>query len=139
MDVGISKIIVHCSDTPDHLDIGAQTIHNWHLKPPFNFDGIGYHRVIRRDGSIEHGRPEYWTGAHCKGHNTGSLGVCLIGRSQFTPPQMDSLAALIQHWQQHYPIQTITGHRDYDPKKTCPNFNVAQWLKDRKLDHHNTG
>ncbi|MES9814752.1 MAG: N-acetylmuramoyl-L-alanine amidase [Candidatus Thiodiazotropha sp.] len=139
MDVSISKIIVHCSDTPDHWDIGAKEIHAWHLAPPFNFDGIGYHRVIRRDGTIEHGRPDYWSGAHCKGHNTGSLGVCLIGQTQFTAAQMDSLDTLIQQWRRQYPtIKSIAGHRDYNPGKTCPNFDVNQWLKVRKLDgtHH---
>lgn len=133
MDVSISKLIVHCSDTPDHLNIDAQTIHNWHRKPPFTFDGIGYHRVIRRNGTIELGRPEYWTGAHTKGHNTGSLGVCLIGRKHFTPDQMDALAAVIQDWRQRFPIRSVTGHYTYDPHKTCPNFNVEQWLKSRQL------
>lgn len=133
MDVSISKIIIHCSDTPDHLDIGAQTIHAWHRQPPFNFDGIGYHRIIRRDGSIEHGRPEYWNGAHCKGHNKDSLGICLIGRKRFTQQQMNSLAEQIQIWLQRYPIKLICGHCDLDPQKTCPNFNVKAWLKKRKL------
>lgn len=139
MDVSISKIIVHCSDTPDHRDIGAQTIHAWHRQPPFNFDGIGYHRIIRRDAVIEHGRPEYWSGAHCKGHNKGSLGVCLVGRNEFTPGQMDSLAALIQDWCRRYPIRVICGHRDLDPRKTCPNFNVTEWLKNRQLNPNNNG
>ncbi|MCG7980486.1 MAG: N-acetylmuramoyl-L-alanine amidase [gamma proteobacterium symbiont of Clathrolucina costata] len=133
MDVSISKIIIHCSDTPDHLDIGAQTIHAWHRQPPFNFDGIGYHRIIRRNGVIEHGRPEYWNGAHCKGHNKDSLGICLIGRKRFTQQQMNSLAEQIQIWLQRYPIKLICGHCDLDPKKTCPNFNVKAWLKKRKL------
>ncbi|MBT3012062.1 MAG: N-acetylmuramoyl-L-alanine amidase [Candidatus Thiodiazotropha sp. (ex Ctena orbiculata)] len=133
MDVSISKIIIHCSDTPDHLDIGAQTIHAWHRQPPFNFDGIGYHRIIRRNGVIEHGRPEYWNGAHCKGHNKDSLGICLIGRKRFTQQQMNSLAEQIQIWLQRYPIKLICGHRDLDPKKTCPNFNVKAWLEKRKL------
>ena len=48
-----------------------------HLK--FGWDGIGYHKVIKRSGKVENGHPEYWIGAHVKGKNSISLGVCLIG------------------------------------------------------------
>ena len=56
----------------------------------FGWDGIGYHKIILRDGTIENGRPEYWMGAHVKGKNNKSLGVCLIGRNQFTNRQFNS-------------------------------------------------
>ena len=85
----ISTLIVHCSDTPDNMDLRAADIHQMHLD--FGWDGIGYHKVICRDGTVENGRPEYWVGAHAKGINTSSLGVCLIGRKKFNKPQFDSL------------------------------------------------
>ena len=56
----------------------------------FGWNGIGYHKVILRNGEIQDGRPEYWIGAHVKGKNTVSLGVCLIGRDEFTKNQFDS-------------------------------------------------
>ena len=63
----IRLLVVHCSNTPDKEDIGASEIHNMHLS--FGWNGIGYHKIIRRDGQIESGRPEYWIGAHAKGKN----------------------------------------------------------------------
>ena len=53
-----------------------------------------YHKIINRSGKIENGRPEYWMGAHVKGKNNISLGVCLIGRSNFTKKQYSSLKVL---------------------------------------------
>lgn len=81
----IKFLIVHCSDTPDQEDIGALEIHKMHLG--FGWEGIGYHKIIRRNGKIENGRPEYWIGAHVYGKNTQSLGVCLIGKNSFSKKQ----------------------------------------------------
>ena len=53
------------------------------------WDGIGYHKVILRSGIIENGRPEFWIGAHVKGLNKSSLGVCLIGSKIFTDIHTD--------------------------------------------------
>ena len=80
----IKLLIVHCSDTFDTEDIGASEIHKMHLS--FGWDGIGYHKIIRRDGLIENGRPEYWVGAHVYGKNNQSLGVCLIGKKNIIRP-----------------------------------------------------
>jgi N-acetylmuramoyl-L-alanine amidase. len=84
----IKLLIIHCSDTPDELNINAKHIHKMHLD--FGWDGIGYHKVICRNGIVESGRPEYWIGAHVKGKNKNSLGVCLIGRYNFTKKQYNS-------------------------------------------------
>ena len=89
----IEMLVVHCSATPDDDPIGAREIQAMHLG--FGWDGIGYHQVIRRDGTREAGRPEYWQGAHVKGVNDRSLSVCLIGRNEFTDAQMNSLASLL--------------------------------------------
>ena len=62
----------------------------------FGWDGIGYHKVILRSGEIENGRPEYWVGAHVKGENDVSLGVCLIGRDEFTNEQFSSLKKVLE-------------------------------------------
>ena len=78
----IEFLIVHCSDTPDHQNVNAEFIHKMHLDN--GWDGIGYHKVILRSGIIENGRPEFWIGAHVKGLNKSSLGVCLIGSKIFT-------------------------------------------------------
>lgn len=121
----ITKLVVHCSDTPDDRDVTAADIHQWHVQR--SWSGIGYHKVIKRDGTIENGRPEYWPGAHAWGHNSNSLGVCLVGRQEFTPDQLHSLCNILTKWKDKYPLAEICGHTDLDPKKTCPNFDVEEW------------
>ncbi|WP_222937554.1 peptidoglycan recognition protein family protein [Spartinivicinus ruber] len=68
-------------------------LHLWHVQR--NWSGIGYHKVIQRDGAIENGCPEFWPGAHVRGHNRNRLGVCLIGRDEFTLGQLDSLERVL--------------------------------------------
>lgn len=128
----IRYLVVHCSASPDDECIGAREIHEMHLG--FGWHGCGYHRVICRDGTVEQGRPEYWVGAHVYGHNEESLGVCLIGCNSFTDAQMASLQQQLQEWQARYPAALIVGHCDFpETEKTCPNFNVADWCKQHKL------
>ncbi len=74
----INEIIVHCSATPESMDIGVKEIRDWHVNDN-KWDDIGYHFVIRRDGTIECGRSIDKAGAHCKGHNAHSIGMCLVG------------------------------------------------------------
>lgn len=129
----IKHLVVHCSDTPDDEDIKACDIHAMHLG--FGWHGVGYHRVINRDGSIEHGRPDYWQGAHVYGHNEISLGVCLIGRTEFSQAQFDALELVLRQWKETYPNASICGHRDFSyTDKTCPNFDVAKWCASRHID-----
>ena len=125
----IKFLIVHCSDTPDNSNVDAAFIHNMHLKN--GWDGIGYHKVILRSGKIENGRPEFWIGAHVKGLNRASLGVCLIGSTKFTTMQFLSLKKILLNWRKKYPEANILGHRDSTKtQKTCPNFDVIKWCKE---------
>ena len=122
----IKFLIVHCSDTPNNEDIGAKEIHEMHLR--FGWEGIGYHKIIQRDGTIESGRPEFWIGAHTYGLNQKSLGVCLIGSDIFTFNQFSSLRIILDKWKYSYPSAEITGHREViKTSKTCPNFDVKKW------------
>lgn len=130
----IRYLVVHCSATPDDEPIGAREIHAMHLG--FGWHGCGYHRVIKRDGSIEQGRPDYWIGAHVYGHNEESLGVCLIGCDSFTDAQFDSLERVLTEWRERYPGASVCGHCDFaTTEKTCPNFDVAAWLASRQIIH----
>jgi len=125
----IEFLIVHCSDTPDDQDVNAEFIHKMHLDN--GWDGIGYHKVILRSGKIENGRPEFWIGAHVKGLNNISLGVCLIGSKKFTKIQFISLKKVLLNWKKKYPNAKILGHRDSTvTTKTCPNFDVVKWCKE---------
>lgn len=122
----ISLLVVHCSDTDDKKNLSAVDIHKMHLT--FGWDGIGYHKVITRSGKVENGRPEYWIGAHVKGNNEISLGVCLIGKNHFTKKQFISLERVLKKWKKIHPKAKIVGHKDTgNTNKTCPNFDVIKW------------
>ena len=128
--VNVKYIVVHCSDTND-TDT-AIDIHKLHLN--FGWEGIGYHKVITKEGEIQNGRPEYWKGAHVYGYNDVSLGICLIGRDSFSDNQYKSLKKLLIDWKKKYLNAIILGHRDLgNTKKTCPNFNVRQWCRDENI------
>lgn len=123
----LDKIIVHCSDTPKAMDIGVKEIRVWHVKDN-GWSDIGYHYVIKQDGTVEEGRPLRLAGAHCKGYNSTSIGICLIGRDSFTAEQFQSLNKLIKRFQKEFGITDVKGHCYYDNGKTCPNFNVEEEL-----------
>ena len=128
----IKFLVVHCSDTPDNNDIGAIEIHNMHIG--FGWEGIGYHKIIRRNGHVENGRPEFWIGAHVYGINHLSLGVCLIGRNKFSKDQFLSLENVLRGWKYNYPNAKIKGHCEViKTNKTCPNFNIRDFLEKRNL------
>jgi N-acetylmuramoyl-L-alanine amidase len=128
----IKWLVVHCSDTENNAIFNTSDIHCMHLN--FGWDGIGYHKVILRTGKIENGRPEYWIGAHVKGVNKESLGVCLMGRDKFTKRQFISLERLLIKWRKIYPNAKIVGHRDIgNTQKTCPNFDVIKWSLSKNI------
>ncbi len=73
----ITEIIVHCTATPAGRRVSVADIDSWHRQRGFN--GIGYHYVVELDGHIAQGRPVHLAGAHCKGHNSNSIGVVYVG------------------------------------------------------------
>jgi N-acetylmuramoyl-L-alanine amidase len=123
----IKYLVVHCSDSSNDADIGAEEIHSWHLAK--GWDGIGYHYVIRRNGEVENGRPEYWMPAHVEGKNIESLGVCLVGKDDFTDAQYDSLRMVLGGWLGKYRGAYVVGHNELNRNKTCPNFDVQKWFR----------
>lgn len=139
----IKRLVVHCSATRPSMDIGADWINREHLKRGFKptptSPAIGYHKVIRRDGTVENGRPEERIGAHAEGYNADSLAVCLIGgvredgktpENNFTPAQFESLKSVLRDWIRRYGSVEIVGHRDLPGvAKACPCFSVPDWLK----------
>ncbi len=129
----IRTIIVHCSATPPDMDIGAETIDRWHRER--GWSSIGYHYVIRRNGRVENGRDVKDPGAHARGHNEDSIGVCLIGgtdahdrakaEANFTLSQYRALEELIFTLRGLYGSLEVLGHRDLPGvKKACPCFDV---------------
>ena len=124
----ITLIIVHCSAVrPDQTSSAAQ-IDTWHRKDNHWKLGIGYHYVVRRDGEIESGRPEWMVGAHCLNHNAHSIGVCYEGGLDIrgqptdtrTEAQKKALRWLLRQLRRSYPRAMIVGHHDLNPDKDCP-------------------
>ena len=123
----IDTIIIHCAATGG--DVDAETINEWHLQRGWSM--IGYHHVIRFDGTVQVGRLHRQVGAHCRGHNKTSIGICLAGGKNpnqgYTSAQWFSLADLCRELMNMYEIATIAGHNDFTYAKTCPNFDVKHW------------
>jgi N-acetylmuramoyl-L-alanine amidase len=130
----LKRIILHMAFTTPQMDIGAVEIRRWHLAR--NFADIGYHYIIRRDGSVETGRDLNRVGAHTLGHNNDSIGIVMVGgkhptkdevQVNFTSAQWRSLERLVKDLMLQYEtITDISGHKDNIPTK-CPGFDVRSW------------
>ena len=131
----INKIIVHCSATPEGKAFSVDDIRRWHLKR--GFADIGYHFVIYLDGSVHVGRPLAKAGAHCKGHNAHSVGVCYIGgceahsqkpKDTRTEEQKRSLVRLITELRQQFPNASVHGHSEFTCQrgKYEAGFNISE-------------
>lgn len=127
----INKIIVHCSATPEGKDFTVQQIRDCHILEN-GWDDIGYHFVIDRYGNIHPGRSVEKPGAHAKGHNADSIGICYIGgcavdgrtpKDTRTPAQRAALVDLIRRLKLAFPNARVYGHNRF-AAKACPSFNV---------------
>ena len=134
----ITMLIIHCSAVMPAQTSSAAQIDMWHRRQGWKL-GIGYHYVIRRDGTIEPGRPEWMVGAHCKNHNAHSIGICYEGGLNIrgqpddtrTEAQKVSMRRLLEDLHQRYPRAIIVGHNDLNPHKDCPGYkNVAHEYAD---------
>lgn len=127
----INLIIVHCSATPEGRNVSVADIDRWHRER--GFDGIGYHYIVYIDGSVHEGRPLNKVGAHCKGHNAHSIGICYIGgvdlngkpKDTRTLAQKDALVNLLMRLKRRFPKAVIRGHRDF-AAKACPSFDATK-------------
>lgn len=133
----ITLIVILCSAVRPGQRSSAEDIDKWHKDR--GWKGIGYHYVIRRDGSIEKGRDITEVGAHCYLHNSHSIGICYEGgldekgkeADTRTPEQKLALRELVDKLHRQFPKALIVGHHDLDPSKPCPCFEVvkefAEW------------
>lgn len=133
-----NEIFVHCSATKPSMNVGVREIRQWHKEK--GWLDIGYHFVIRRDGTVEPGRDIDVVGSHVQNYNHDSVGVCLVGgvddagkfKANFTPQQMSALKELLVVLQRKYPGTVIRAHHDVAPK-ACPSFDLQRWLKTGEL------
>ena len=133
----INRIIIHMSYTTPAMDIGATEIRQWHVGGN-KWSDIAYHKVIRRDGTVEDGRPIERPGAHTRGENADSIGLCLVGGKHksrethdcnFTSAQWRALDRLCRDLMLEFPdIEDISGHRDW-AARGCPGFDVREWAR----------
>lgn len=141
-------IVIHCSATKEGVAYDREDIKKWHLAR--GFKDVGYHFVVKLDGTIELGRPLNQVGAHVSGGNTGTIGICYIGgldangkaKDTRTNAQKESLLKLITLLKENITIKAIKGHRDYSKDlngngiiekheyiKMCPCFEVKEEYK----------
>jgi N-acetylmuramoyl-L-alanine amidase len=131
----IDKIIIHCSATARGQRVTVDQIRGWHTARGWR--DIGYHSVILLDGSVHVGRPLDEVGAHTKGYNTNSIGICYVGgvdandinkaEDTRTPEQKIALRALVDGLKGIFPNATVHGHNEF-ANKACPSFNVQTEL-----------
>jgi hypothetical protein len=127
------EIIIHCSDS----DFGTLVdIDSWHRER--GFDQVGYHYVITNprpdkdvfmislDGHANSGRALDKKGAHCYGHNSDTIGICLVGKDFFTNRQLETAKELVTElmFMHNIGIANVKGHYEYDKGKTCPNIDM---------------
>lgn len=131
----ITAIVIHCSATPEGRVLTVKDIDRMHRERGFN--GVGYHWIIRLDGTVDKGRNEAIPGAHVSGHNFDTIGICYIGgvdvkmkaKDTRTPAQKAAMRRLVDQLLEKYPKAKVCGHRDFPGvKKDCPSFSVRDWL-----------
>lgn len=126
-------IVIHHTGNPCDDDLSAEQIHTSHLMQ--GWSGIGYHYVIRKDGTIEEGRPEWAVGAHAQGYNWNSVGIHLCGNFEYAEPtqaQIESASYLIGYLCDKYCLiptaETVKGHRDL-MATACPGQHLYEQMQ----------
>lgn len=164
----IELVVIHCSATASGKWLGVrasparripptEVIDAWHALRGFarapeareRFNGelgsIGYHYVIDLDGAVLTGRHPDEVGAHVRGYNAKSLGICLVGGAEplaaYSTAQWLALSLLVRSLVDSLAVRAVVGHRDlsldrdadgvvepHEWLKTCPGFSVREWL-----------
>lgn len=139
----ITEIFIHCSATKPQwmitstADQKAAEIRRWHVEEN-GWKDIGYHFVIDRSGDVVKGRDIERSGAHARGHNANSIGICLVGgwggattdqfEEHFTELQRQALWKLLNDLTQKFPDVKIRGHNEV-AAKACPCFTVSEFIQ----------
>ena len=129
----INKIVLHSTYTPAGREHDVEDIRAWHKAK--GWSDIGYHYLIKIDGTIEMGRSLKNIGAHARGHNQGSIGVVYVGgmsasgrtpEDTRTPNQIESMNRLVDSLNVVFGGNlTVIGHNEVS-SKSCPCFDVAE-------------
>ena len=119
----ITLIILHCSATPEGRSLDFEACRRDHIRHR-HFRDIGYHFYITRDGVVHTGRPLEQAGAHCKGHNRHSVGICYEGGLDAAGHPKDT-RTVVRELKRRFPRALVVGHRDLNPGKDCPCFEAV--------------
>ena len=143
----IDHIVIHCSATREDRSLTVAELEENHRCRGFR--GIGYHYYIRKDGTVINTRALELVGAHAKGHNSHSIGICYEGgldcnghpADTRTPEQKSALRLLVHQLLKRFRKSYVCGHRDLSPDlngngvvepeewiKVCPCFDVGKEL-----------
>ncbi len=128
-------IVVHCTATKEGVNITAKDVDRWHKVR--GFAKIGYHFLIKLDGTVEIGRELGEVGAHVSGLNSVSVGVCYVGgldrktaepKDTRTEAQKKSLLVTLMMLKEMFPNAKIVGHNKF-ANKACPCFDAEKEYK----------
>ena len=131
------RLVIHCTATREGNFLDATTVDQWHRDQ--KWAGIGYHYLIRLDGTIEAGRPEDTAGSHVSGHNSDSLSIVYVGgldkqgkpKDTRTPEQKTAMKLLRASLFAKYRFADTCGHRDLSPDKDGDGVvEKHEWLKE---------
>ena len=133
-------IVIHCAATKPSMDIAYDEIRKWHVEDN-GWDDVGYHYIIKRDGTLQTGRDESMVGSHARQVNGTSLGICLVGgvndnndwENNFNDEQFETLKTIVLKLKDKYQIEKIIGHYEVDDVKKCPSFDVTEWKENNGL------
>ena len=125
----INEIIIHCADTKTSQSFDIDDVRDWHLAR--GFSDVGYHYVIDLAGAVWYGRPLEQYGAHCKGKNIKSIGICFMGGlnpngSKWDGPtdeQIKQFRLLKDELFTKFGSLKVSPHSKYS-SKSCPNFDI---------------
>lgn len=132
----VEYIVIHSAATPSDMDVDISDVDRWHREK--GYWKVGYHFFVKRDGTYQFGRALFEPGAHCKGYNNKSIGICYAGgadkegnpEDNKTFQQEITLFDLIKSLQMLFTNAKVVGHGDLPGTDTeCPSFNVTEWMK----------
>lgn len=135
----INKIILHCTATFQSQKVTMQDLRRWHIAEK-GWENIGYHFVIDQQGNVHKGRELNRPGAHCKGFNKTSIGICYIGgledgtaipKDTRTPEQRAALLVLVKDLMRKFGlrIEHVHCHNEFSTKK-CPCFTRSEFVQE---------
>ena len=132
----INLIVVHCTATQGNRTLSPEALDLMPRRRGFN--GTGYHYYIRKDGTVHLTRPIERIGAHVKGFNSNSVGICYEGgldahgcpADTRTPEQRAALKLLVHQLLETFPGSRVCGHRDLSPDRNGNGeIEPEEWIK----------